>query len=202
MSLYNEKVTTPDDDEIKDSPYSQLTDVMTNLVDFEDSVIYLNDDISQTTLVDFMIKVRAIISNRPESTKDDPINLIINSDGGDIYDMLGIIDYIDSLTLKVNTICRGKALSAAAIILTCGTGTRMMSKRSTVMFHQSSSFLSGKMSDISAYLDNIKTLEATVYNLLEIKTKKDANWWKSQMKTDTFLSPETLVEYGVIDQII
>lgn len=202
MSLYNEKVATTESDEIKDSPYSQLSDVMTNLVDFEDSVIYLNDDISQTTLVDFMIKVRAIISNRSDSNKDDPINLIINSDGGDIYDMLGIIDYIDSLSLKVNTICRGKALSAAAIILTCGTGTRMMSKRSTVMFHQSSSFLSGKMSDISAYLDNIKTLEATVYNLLEIKTKKDANWWKSQMKTDTFLSPETLVEYGVIDQII
>jgi ATP-dependent Clp protease protease subunit len=202
MSLYNEKVATTESDEIKDSPYSQLSDVMTNLVDFEDSVIYLNDDISQTTLVDFMIKVRAIISNRSDSNKDDPINLIINSDGGDIYDMLGIIDYIDSLSLKVNTICRGKALSAAAIILTCGTGTRMMSKRSTVMFHQSSSFLSGKMSDISAYLDNIKTLEATVYNLLETKTKKDANWWKSQMKTDTFLSPETLVEYGVIDQII
>ena len=202
MSLYNEKVATTESDEIKDSPYSQLSDVMTNLVDFEDSVIYLNDDISQTTLVDFMIKVRAIISNRSDSNKDDPINLIINSDGGDIYDMLGIIDYIDSLSLKINTICRGKALSAAAIILTCGTGTRMMSKRSTVMFHQSSSFLSGKMSDISAYLDNIKTLEATVYNLLETKTKKDANWWKSQMKTDTFLSPETLVEYGVIDQII
>jgi ATP-dependent Clp protease protease subunit len=202
MSLYNEKVATTESDEIKDSPYTQLSDVMTNLVDFEDSVIYLNDDISQTTLVDFMIKVRAIISNRSDSNKDDPINLIINSDGGDIYDMLGIIDYIDSLSLKVNTICRGKALSAAAIILTCGTGTRMMSKRSTVMFHQSSSFLSGKMSDISAYLDNIKTLEATVYNLLETKTKKDANWWKSQMKTDTFLSPETLVEYGVIDQII
>ena len=116
--------------------------------------------------------------------------------------MLGIIDYIDSLSVKVNTICRGKALSAAAIILACGTGSRMMSKRSTVMFHQSSSFLSGKMSDITAYLDNIKVLENTVYDLLSSKTKQDADWWKSQMKTDLFLSPEKLVEYSVIDQII
>jgi ATP-dependent protease ClpP protease subunit len=45
-------------------------------------------------------------------------------------------------------------------------------------------------------------LEATVYELLGSKTKKDANWWKSQMKTDFFLSPEKLVEYSVIDQII
>ena len=65
--LYNEKIATTESDEIKDSPYTQLSDVMTNLVDFEDSVIYLNDDISQTTLVDFMIKVRAIISNRSDS---------------------------------------------------------------------------------------------------------------------------------------
>ena len=70
------------------------------------------------------------------------------------------------------------------------------------MFHQSSSFLSGKMSDISAYIDNIKTVETTVYDLLGSKTKKDTNWWRSQMKSDLFLSPETLVEYGVIDQII
>lgn len=203
MSLYEEKPKAKKEEDIdQDSPYSKLSDVMCNLVDFDDSVIYLNDDITQTTLVDFMIKVRSIISSRKEENKDDPINLIINSEGGDIYDMLGIIDYIDSLSVKVNTICRGKALSAAAIILACGTGSRMMSKRSTVMFHQSSSFLSGKMSDITAYLDNIKVLENTVYDLLSSKTKQDADWWKSQMKTDLFLSPEKLVEYSVIDQII
>tara|TARA_R100000388_G_scaffold94801_2_gene83382 strand:- start:266 stop:877 length:612 start_codon:yes stop_codon:yes gene_type:complete len=203
MSLYEEKPKAKKEEDIdQDSPYSKLSDIMCNLVDFDDSVIYLNDDITQTTLVDFMIKVRSIISSRKEENKDDPINLIINSEGGDIYDMLGIIDYIDSLSVKVNTICRGKALSAAAIILACGTGSRMMSKRSTVMFHQSSSFLSGKMSDITAYLDNIKVLENTVYDLLSSKTKQDADWWKSQMKTDLFLSPEKLVEYSVIDQII
>lgn len=203
MSLYEERPgVKPQEEVVDDSPYTLVTEQLSTLIDFNDSVIYLNDDITEMSLVDFMIKVRAILSNRNEENKDDPINLIINSPGGDIYDMLGIIDYIDSLSVKINTICRGKALSAAAIILACGTGSRMMSKRSTVMFHQSSSFLSGKMSDISAYIDNIKTVETTVYDLLGSKTKKDTNWWRSQMKSDLFLSPETLVEYGVIDQII
>lgn len=203
MSLYEERPgVKPQEEVVDNSPYTLVTEQLSTLIDFNDSVIYLNDDITEMSLVDFMIKVRAILSNRNEENKDDPINLIINSPGGDIYDMLGIIDYIDSLSVKINTICRGKALSAAAIILACGTGSRMMSKRSTVMFHQSSSFLSGKMSDISAYIDNIKTVETTVYDLLGSKTKKDTNWWRSQMKSDLFLSPETLVEYGVIDQII
>jgi len=204
MSLYEEqpKANLQEQDNIDDSPYTRVSEQLSTLIDYDDSVVYLNDDITEMSLVDFMIKVRSIINNRSEDKKNNPINIIINSPGGDIYDMLGIIDYIETLSVKINTICRGKALSAAAIILACGTGTRMMSKRSTVMFHQSSSFLSGKMSDISAYLDNIKTLETTVYDLLGSKTKQDANWWKNQMKTDFFLSPEKLVEYGVIDQII
>ena len=113
-----------------------------------------------------------------------------------------MIDYIESLDVKVNTICRGRAFSAAAIILSCGTGTRMMSKRSTVMFHQSSSFLGGKMSDITAYLDNVKTLEVSIYEMLASRTKKDAAWWKDNMKSDLYLSAEELLEIGVIDQII
>ena len=202
MSLYEEKPKAKEVEEIEDSPYTKLSDLATNLVDFDDSVIYLNDEITEMSLVDFMIKVRSIISNRDDNQKDDPINLIINSPGGDIYDMLGMIDYIESLSVKINTICRGKAFSAAAIILTHGTGQRMMSKRSSVMFHQSSSFISGKMSDISAYVDNIRTLETTIYNLLENKTKKDATWWREMMKTDFFLTADQLVEYGVVDQII
>jgi len=119
-----------------------------------------------------------------------------------VYEMFGIIDYIESLDVKVNTICRGRAMSAAAVILTCGTGTRMMSKRSTVMFHQSSSFMGGKMSDITAYLDNIKSLEVLIYNMLAEKTKKDAAWWKEKMRNDMFLTADELLEIGVIDQII
>lgn len=202
MSIYEEKPKAKEEDIDKDSPYSKLSDVICNLVDFDDSVIYLNDDITQTTLVDFMIKVRSIINNRDEENKDDPINLIINSDGGDVFEMLGMLDYIESLSIKVNTICRGRAFSAAAIILSCCTGVRMVSKRSSVMFHQSSSFIGGKMGDISAYVDNIKYIETTIYELLSSKTKKDANWWKDKMKTDFFATPEELVEYGVIDQII
>ena len=203
MSIYDEKVKAKETlEDIEDSPYTKVSEQLATLIDYDDSVIYLNDDITEMSLVDFMIKVRSIINNRTSEIKDNPINVVINSPGGDIYDMLGIIDYIESLSVKVNTICRGKAFSAAAIILAHGTGARMMSKRSSVMFHQSSSFISGKMSDISAYVDNIRTLETTIYDLLESKTKKDASWWREKMRTDFFLSPEQLVEYGVVDQII
>jgi len=203
MSIYEERPDQAKQENIKPvkvGDYESLHNQIGTQLDYEDSVIFLSDEIGEHTLTDFIIRMRSLLQHRKDKTA--PINLMINSPGGDIYEMFGIIDYIESLDVKVNTICRGRAFSAAAIILTCGTGTRMMSKRSTVMFHQSSSFLGGKMSDITAYLDNVKSLEKIIYGMLAEKTKKDAEWWKNKMRSDCFLTSEELLEIGVIDQII
>ena len=202
MSLYDE--TTEKEPLIIEQPEGKLYEALHNqlgtLLDYEDSIIFINSEINELTLSDLIIRMRSLLQHRKD--KDAPVNLMINSPGGDVHEMFGIIDYIESLDVKVNIICRGRAFSAAAIILTCGTGTRMMSKRSTVMFHQSSSFLGGKMSDITAYLDNVKSLEKVIYGMLSERTKKDADWWKNKMRSDLFLTSDELLEIGVIDQII
>ena len=207
MSIYKEKPEQAQQEKIEQiqiekpvGDYESLHNQIGTQLDYEDSVIFLSDEIAEHTLTDFIIRMRSLLQHRKD--KSAPINLMINSPGGDIYEMFGIIDYIESLDVKVNTICRGRAFSAAAIILVCGTGSRMMSKRSTVMFHQSSSFLGGKMSDITAYLDNVNSLEKVIYGMLAEKTKKDAEWWKNKMRSDLFLTSEELLEIGVIDQII
>tara|TARA_B100000073_G_scaffold117054_1_gene94671 strand:- start:48 stop:656 length:609 start_codon:yes stop_codon:yes gene_type:complete len=202
MSIYDEAVKKqPLEEELEGGKlYEALHNQLGTGLDYKDSIIFINSEINDQSLSDLIIRMRSLLQHRKD--KDSPVNLMINSPGGDVHEMLGIIDYIESLDVKVNTICRGRAFSAAAIILTCGTGSRMMSKRSTVMFHQSSSFLGGKMSDITAYLDNVKTLEVSIYEMLASRTKKDAAWWKDNMKSDLYLSAEELLEIGVIDQII
>lgn len=202
MSLYDENEAKEPlvPEQLPTNLYESLHNQLGTLLDYEDSIVFINDEINDHTLTDLVIRMRSLLQHRKD--KDAPVNLVINSPGGDIYEMLGIIDYIESLDVKVNTICRGRAFSAAAVILTCGTGTRMMSKRSTVMFHQSSSFLGGKMSDITAFLDNVKNLEKIIYTMLAERTKKDEEWWKTKMRSDMFLTAEELLEIGVIDQII
>tara|TARA_R100001594_G_C3951188_1_gene243087 strand:+ start:102 stop:722 length:621 start_codon:yes stop_codon:yes gene_type:complete len=206
MSIYEERPKAVDSEKLIEPEtkigdlYESLHNQLATLVDYKDSVIFLNDEITDNTLTDLIIRVRSLLQHREDKKAD--INLMINSPGGDVHEMFGIIDYIESLDVKVNTICRGRAFSAAAVILTCGTGTRMMSKRSTVMFHQSSSFLGGKMSDITAYLDNVKNLEVSVYQILAEKTNKEASWWKDKMRTDLYLTAEELRQLGVIDEII
>tara|TARA_Y100001973_G_C5112490_1_gene288420 strand:+ start:129 stop:734 length:606 start_codon:yes stop_codon:yes gene_type:complete len=201
MSIYEEKPKPPvEEKRTTGDLYEALHNQLGTLVDYNDSIIFLDGEITEHTLTDLIIRMRSLLQNRDDATA--PVNLMLNSPGGDVHEMFAIIDYIESLNVKVNTICRGKAFSAAAVILTCGTGTRMMSKRSTVMVHQSTSFLGGKMSDITAYVESVKNLEKHVYNLLAERTKKDADWWKEQMRSDVYITAKEAKELGIIDEII
>ena len=174
-------------------------------VDVEDSVVYIVGEIEDFGLYDFMVRCRSILKNR-EDGDTTPINVIIDSVGGDVYEMFGIIDYIESLernsNIKVNTICRGKAMSAAAMILACGTGKRLASKRSTIMIHEGSSMQAGKSSDLKAAHKYNAHLEDMANSILGEKTIKDKKFWTEQTKTDLYLSSKDAQKLGVIDGII
>jgi ATP-dependent Clp protease protease subunit len=212
MNIYDDRPGKPTADTVpvpsmqSESPYVELNEILANQVELDDAVIYLNDEIGEHTLFDLMIRIRRTLKYRKgleyKGPIDAPINLMINSPGGDIHEMMGIIDYLNSLSVKINTVCRGRAFSAASIILTCGTGNRMVSKHSTIMFHQASSMISGKMTDVTATVDFVKQVEGDIYKMLASKTKKDVAWWKDQMRTDMYLTSSQALELGVVDQII
>ena len=202
------ETTTPNSEEVyyaDDLEKKHLYKEVEFAVDVEDSVVYIAGEIEDFGLYDFMVRCRAILRNRQEGD-NSPINVIIDSVGGDVYEMFGIIDYIESLEknsdIKVNTICRGKAFSAAAMILASGTGKRLASRRSTIMIHEGSSMLAGKTSDLKAAHNYNAHLEDMANAILGNKTTKDKKFWSEQTKTDLYLSAKDAQKLGVIDGII
>jgi len=171
-------------------------------INIDDSVIYLHGDIMMGNLFDFIAKVRIILSNRPEEKQNDPINVLLNTNGGDVYEANGIIDYIQSLSVPVNIIARGRAMSAGAMILLAGTGMRAASKSTTIMFHEASAELYGKTADLKANADHIDELEEEFYSQMSIKTKQDKEFWRKSCRKDFYLTAEKALELGVIDKII
>ena len=171
-------------------------------IDAESNIIYLSDEISEHTLPELIQKFRTVTRfNDPE--KDvQPINLMINWLGGDLITTLGIIDYLSSVDRPVNTICRGGAMSAAAVILTCGTGKRYMSPNSTVMFHEGSMMEMGRVTDVKNSIKWSEVLLDKVYQLLADKTKEDVEFWKKTLQADTYLTAEECIKLGVVDEII
>lgn len=171
-------------------------------VNINDSIIYLHGDIILGSLFDFISKVRIILENRPSEKKEDPITLLINTNGGDVYEANGIIDYIQTLDVPVNVIARGRAMSAGAMILCCGTGTRAASKNTTIMLHEASAEIFGKSADIKANADHIDQLEEDFYDLIAEKTAMDKDFWRKACRKDFYMSAEKALELGIIDKII
>jgi ATP-dependent Clp protease protease subunit len=171
-------------------------------LNINDSVIYLHGDIMLGNLFDLISKIRIVLDNRPEENAEDPINLMINSNGGDVYEALGMIDYIQSLSVPVNIIARGRAMSAAAMILACGTGKRVASKSTTIMLHEASAEIFGKSADIKANADHIDGLENDFYTMMAEKTSQTEEFWRAACRKDFYISAAKALELGVIDEII
>ena len=203
MSIYEDKPTSIKKEEINQDVLNKETfNEITYAFDINDSVVYLVGEIDGFTLFDMMTRIRTILNNRTQENAEQPINMIINSEGGCVYEMLAIVDYMKSLSVPVNTICRGKAFSAAAVILANGTGERFASKHSTLMFHQSSTWLQGKQADVKASIHHVSEIDKMTNILLSEKSTLSADEWDQAQRTDYWLTSDKALEIKVIDQII
>ena len=162
------------------------------------NTMYLTYEIDTDQLYSVMTRFDNFIQYT-KGTKD--VTLVISSYGGDVYAMLGTIDYFNSLPVKVNTHCVGACMSAAAVILACGTGKRTMTQNSTVMVHEGSAFEVGKTSDVIKGADHMKKLQININRILGNVTKKTQKFWEDVSKQDTYLTSEECLEYGIIDEI-
>jgi len=171
-------------------------------IDIKDNLILVQDEISAGLTFDIISKVRLLKKINPSL---ESLTMLLNSPGGDVVETLGLIDYIRTLKdegIKTNIVCRGSAMSAAALLLTAGTGLRAASKHSKIMVHQLSSYAVGKLSDLKSNAKFAESLEDDCNNIMAECTNKDKQWWMEKQQNDYFLNAEEALELGIIDKII
>lgn len=172
-------------------------------LNIKDSIIYLHGDIGLGNLFDVISKVRIVLENRPKKNAKDPINVFINTNGGDVYEALGIIDYFESLLpIKVNVTARGRAMSAGAMILACATGARKAAKRTVIMLHEASGEFFGKSADIKATAEHFDKLEDDFYLMMAEKTGQSEEFWRKVCRKDFYITAAKAQELGIVDEVI
>ena len=210
MSLYNDNRTSTTESDVnytstskqeRDRYFQEFREFDYG-IDISDNIILIQDDIQTGLLFDVISKVRLL---KKINSDLKSVTILLNSGGGDVVETLGLIDYIRSLDrdgIKTNIVCRGMAMSAAALLLASGTGLRAASKHSKIMVHQLSSFTAGKLSDIKSNARFAEQLEEDCNQIMEDCTNKDKTWWKNTQQNDYFLTSENALELGIIDKII
>lgn len=131
-----------------------------------------------------------------------PIDVLINSSGGNGYNADAIIAAIHFIEAPVNTICLGHALSGACEILASGTGERSAYEFATLMFHQTLWEADGDITNLEIQAVQGQRFRDAQIELLHRCTGKDKVKIRHDIERDFYMSAEQALEYGIIDKVM
>ena len=102
------------------------------------------------------------------------IPIVISSFGGSVYELLEIIDVLQTTKKPLMTIVLGKAMSAGAVLASFGTeGMRYCSPNSTLMIHEVSGGTRGKMFEMEVDTAEARRLNKKIMEMLATNIGKD-----------------------------
>lgn len=116
--------------------------------------------------------------NKAHETGQPVIPIVVDSYGGQVYSVLGMIAEMQNAHLPIATIVESKAMSAGAILFGLGNdGLRYMAPHATLMIHEVSSFQFGKVEDLKADVDETDRLNTYIFELLSKNCGKSKNYF-------------------------
>lgn len=132
-----------------------------------------------------------------------PINLYIDSYGGQVYQCFGLLGIMKSSKIPIHTIVTGCAMSCGFLISIAG-HKRYGYPKSTYLYHQVSGGAIGKSKDLEEEVIEVLRLqdmieEHTIENT-KIKIGKLKKIYKE--KSDWFIDTDEAIKLKIIDEIL
>ncbi|MFC5448478.1 ATP-dependent Clp protease proteolytic subunit [Paenibacillus aestuarii] len=171
--------------------------------------LYLFDGIhkgSVKPIIEQIMKLNQADDEKDKKEKDFkriPIDLIINSNGGSVYDGLGLINVIENSKTPVHTYVYGFAASMSLLIAVSG-HKRYSGRLSTFMYHSVSNHIEGQLERLKNRIEETQRLQNVYDEYLISRTKLLVEDLRNVQEhhRDKFFSPEEALEAGIIDEII
>ena len=139
------------------------------------------------------------------SEENAPINIFINSPGGEVNAGLMIYDLIQDAKMPINMICTGIAASMAAILLAGGQkGRRFILPHSKVMIHEPliSGGLGGSATSIKNISESIMETRTICNGILSKHTGKTVEEIDKAIAFDNYMNAQETIAFGICDKIV
>jgi ATP-dependent Clp endopeptidase proteolytic subunit ClpP len=136
-----------------------------------------------------------------EAVNEDPITIIMNNMGGDVYSGLGIYDAISTSRCYITIKAFGHAMSMGSWIFQAA-DKRIISPRSTMMLHYGTSQIDSPSS--RREIDRLDKLMEDTYlsRIREVKPRYRRETLRSQMGNDWWIPALEAVKLGLADSIM
>ena len=172
--------------------------------------IVINQNVDTETMYKAMYWLKKIKSiddkNNIPIDRRQPINIYINSYGGEVYEGLALISLIKNMQEKgyiINTYSESKSMSMGFVIFCIGTN-RYMSRYSTLMYHSVSSMTYGKVQDMIVDLDETIRLDELIKSIILEYTDIDIEILDevTRCKKDWYINSDEALKYKIATEII
>ena len=139
-------------------------------------------------------------------TGQNIIPVYIDSPGGDVTAVLGMVDIIKSSPVPVATIALGFCASAGTILLSSGSeGYRYAAKHTQLMLHDLSAGIAGKEEEIKIYTKFLDKLQEILYGIYDDNTGHPKGTYKRLIKKgrnlDMYIDVKKAKEINLINHI-
>lgn len=162
--------------------------------------IYIDDEIDSNFANSFMLEYQYLVKEN-----EYPIDIYINSPGGEINAGLMMYDIITNSEVEMNLYCTGIAASMAAILFACGKiGHRFILPNSKVMIHEPliANGVGGSATTIQNTAKNILKVKQKTCEILAKHTGKSIAEIEKAIEHDNYMGAEEAIKFGICDKIV
>lgn len=162
--------------------------------------IFIEGEINSEKACDFVKQI--MLLNTEDSQK--PIDVMINSPGGEINSGMLMYDVIQASKAPIRMFCIGKAYSMGAILFASGLHGRYILPHGELMLHEPllGDRVGGTSSSIKSISDNLLETKKKMNKILAKHCKKTEKEIEKATRYDNYFNPEQSVEFGLCDEIV
>jgi len=138
-----------------------------------------------------------------QEDRDAPINMYINSPGGQVYAGMAIYDTMQMIPNPISTVAVGMTASFGTVLLTSGTkGQRYALPNSTIHLHQPLGGAQGQVTDIEIQAKEFIRLRQNLNEILVLHTGQDLEVIEKDTERDFWMDAHSAVAYGLVDKVL
>ena len=155
----------------------------------------INDQVANTVVA------QLLVLNKEDA--EAPIQMYVNSPGGQVYAGLAIYDTMQMITNPISTVAVGVTASFGTVLLTAGTaGQRFSLPHATIHLHQPLGGAQGQATDIQIQAKEILRLKVRLNEILAQHTGKSVEEIEKDTDRDYWMDAAGAKEYGLVDEIL
>lgn len=162
-------------------------------------IVFLGTPINDQVANVIVAQLLFLSSEDPEA----PIQMYINSPGGQVYSGMAIYDTMQMIPNPISTLAVGMTASFGTVLLAAGTkGQRYALPNATIHMHQPLGGAQGQASDIEIAAREILRLKSDLNAILARHTGQTIETIERDTNRDFYLDAKGAVAYGIVDQVM